>query len=857
MKKVTRLYQQFQPTKYSLQIMPDSDKLKFTGTVTISGKKTGRPSNRITFHQKDLKITNARVIKHDKKNDESVTVVRINTHKSYDEVRLHTQEKVFAGDYTISLDFEGIITSNMNGIYPCFFKHNGINKKIIATQFESHHAREAFPCIDEPEAKATFDLTLITPLNNTVIANTPIKKQTINDSSQITTFETTPRMSTYLLAFAYGDLGYIEAKTKHGVQVRAYATPDNVDLTKHSVNVAVRALDFFTDYFGVPYPLKKLDMLALPDFSSGAMENWGLVTYRETAMLADEKSTSIESKQMIALVVAHELSHQWFGNLVTMKWWDDLWLNESFANLMEYQAVDAIYPEWKIWEQFVFSEGASAKRRDSIVDVQPIRTQVKHPDEISTLFDPSIVYAKGGTVLYMLKNYIGEKAFRTGLQLYFERHAYSNTVAADLWQALSETSEKNISDFMSGWLNRPGYPIVQVKWKPNTQCVELTQKRFLTNPDQAAQNNEPWQVPLAATRQLSSDLLSDKTDSFTLQDKTETAFLLNHDGTSYYLPLYSNTEHLNSILDAIKHNNISIIDKLLLIDNYNLLQRGGEVSTAELLKLITAYAEEDNESVWSSAAYGLAEARRLVEGDVSEDNLNKLIRGLVVPKAIKLGWHDTPEDTAHTLRLRGLMLSLASAAKDEKIIAEGLRLFKLANKPNELDPSSRSIVFFIAARYGDEYEFQKLLQMHNMTNNADEKDELASGLTSVTQKNQIDYLLSLLKTDEIRRQDLMHWWVWLLRNRYSRVAAWEWLTDNWSWIEHEFESDKSYGFFARYAGSLFSHRDELNKYKLFYEDKKSIVALARDITLGEQEIASRIAWRERNEDSVRDWLKSL
>ena len=512
-KAVTRLYQQFQPENYQLDLMPDRDSMNFHGRVTVTGKKVGRPSERITFHQKGLKITAAIITKHDKKGDQSFPVARINNQDSFDEVRLHAEAQLYPGNYSVTLEFEGKITTPMHGIYPCEFKHDGVKKQLIATQFESHHAREAFPCIDEPEAKATFDLTLTAPAGETVIANTPVRTQQTAGDTQIVSFETTPRMSTYLLAFVYGELGYLEATTKDGVLVRTYATPDNVKLTQHSLDVAVKSLEFFGDYFKTPYPLPKLDMIALPDFSSGAMENWGLVTYREVAMLLDEASGSIESKQYIATVVAHELSHQWFGNLVTMKWWDDLWLNESFANMMEYRAVDAIYPEWHIWEQFVSSEGASAKRRDSLADVQAIHCKVSHPDQISSLFDPSIVYAKGGTVLYMLMHHIGEAAFRAGLEQYFTKHRYGNTQAADLWAALSVTSQQDVGAFMANWINNPGYPLLTIDWEPGTAQATLAQQRFYSDPSVVNSDQEPWQVPLASTSELDVTVLTSSSGS--------------------------------------------------------------------------------------------------------------------------------------------------------------------------------------------------------------------------------------------------------------------------------------------------------------------------------------------------------
>ena len=856
-KQVARLYEQFQPENYQLHLVPDRDAMTFTGTVTITGKKVGRPSERITFHQKDLKITVAKVIKHDKKGDQELAVARINNQDTLNEVRIHTEDKVFPGEYAITLNFEGTITKPMHGIYPCYFKHEGKDKTLIATQFESHHAREGFPCIDEPEAKATFDLTLTTPAGETVIANTPATQEKTAGKNVVTTFEPTPRMSTYLLAFAYGELGYKEAKTKDGITVRTYATPANTELTKHGLDVAVRALEFFGDYFSVPYPLKKLDMIALPDFSSGAMENWGLVTYRETTMLADEKTSSIESKQLVTLVIAHELSHQWFGNLVTMKWWDDLWLNESFANLMEYRATDALYPEWNIWEQFVATEEASAKRRDSLPDVQPIRTGVNHPDEISTLFDPSIVYAKGGSVLYMLLNYIGEEAFRKGLKTYFEKHQYGNTEATDLWEALGAASSQDITDFMAGWLNRPGYPLVSIEWQPGKEDVRLEQHRFLNDPAAKNSNNDPWQVPLGSSVPLSGTLLDTTVAELSATGTADEPIILNNGGVSYFLPHYANHEHLASIVESIRAGKVSPIDRLLLIDSYNLLQRAGEANTTELLELVQAYAHEDNESVWGSIALAIGEARRLVESDGSEDKLDSLIAHLVTPLVEKVGWDDGADDSAQILRLRALAISLAAGAKVQTVIDEGLKRFRSTKKPGDLGASTRTVVYFIAARHGTSEDFDKLLTMHHENSNADERDEIAGGLTSTKEEKHYNQLLALLKGDEIRRQDLMHWWVWLLRNRYSKQAAWQWLTGNWGWVETEFAGDKSYGFFARYAGSIFSRDSEQQQFTDFFNDKRDIIALSRDIALGEQEIKSRVAWRKRNEAAVKDWLNKL
>ncbi len=829
--------------------------MTFSGTVLVQGKKVGRPSQRLTFHQKGLKITSAKVTRHDKKGDQHFEIGRINNQDSLDEVRLHSEAQFFPGDYTIAMEFTGIITRPMNGIYPCLFEHDGQQKKLIATQFESHHAREAFPCVDEPEAKATFDLTVITPEGETTLGNTPIKEQKTTNGIQVTTFETTPVMSVYLLAFVTGEMGYEESKTKNGTVVRSYATPDNASLLKYSVEAGVGILEFFEDYFGIAYPLPKLDMVALPDFAVGAMENWGLMTFREQCLLVNEETTGIETRQVVALVVAHEISHQWFGDLVTMKWWDDLWLNESFANMMEYLAVDSLQPEWHIWEQFVSHEGVSARRRDSLADVQSVHTGVNHPDEISTLFDPSIVYAKGGTLLHMLMHYIGQDAFRAGLKAYFEKHKYGNTVAADLWESLSESSGQDIGAFMHDWLERPGFPLITVDWQPGSDKINLTQQRFLTDMNAEIKDTKPWRVPLAATQPLDKTLFDRVGDAIQYADPTGKPLLFNHDGRSYFLPYYSQPAHLQQIVDGIKAGKVDTIDRLLLLDNYNLLQRGGVSSTTDLLDLVAAYDGETSENVWGTLAMSIGEARKLIEGDEAlEDRLNALIQKLVTPLVEKLGWEDSADDDAGALRLRGLIISMAVGAKLQSVVDDGLRRFAEFKKPGDLPASTRSIVFYIGAHYGSEADFSRLLDLHRTITSADEKEEIAGGLTGTKDPARYRQLIALLTTDEIRRQDLMHWFVWLLRNRYSRAETWDWLKTNWDWVYKEFAEEKTFGYFARYGGSIFSHQSELEDFREFFTPKLSIIAMARDITLAEQEITSRVAWRERNEADVKAWL---
>lgn len=483
MTSVTQLIDFFVPEQYSLTIDTTKPEDNFSGLVMIRGEVTSN-NKTIRLHAKDL----------------AIEYISINGNKSEwqngenDEILIH-HPNLTPGRHSIIVSFEGVISNSMHGMYYCNYTQEGKNKSLIATQFESHHAREVFPCIDEPAAKAVFDLTLITPRNLTVLGNQPISSQSnIPESPKMMTiFETTPKMSTYLLAWVIGDLQSKKAQTKNGVDVAVWATPvQSPESLDFALDIAVRSIEFYDEYFGTPYPLKKSDHVALPDFSSGAMENWGLITYREVALLADPKSSSISSRQYIATVIAHELAHQWFGNLVTMKWWNDLWLNESFATLMEYICVDNLEPDWKIWQDFSSNESIIALRRDSLDGVQSVQVDVNHPDEISTLFDGAIVYAKGARLLRMLQNFIGEKAFKEGLKDYFNNFAYQNTIGNDLWECLEKSSHQPIKSMMNTWISQPGYPVITVEKIDNK--YQLTQKQFFIGENQPI--GRIWPIPI-------------------------------------------------------------------------------------------------------------------------------------------------------------------------------------------------------------------------------------------------------------------------------------------------------------------------------------------------------------------------
>jgi len=874
-KTVKRLYTGFVPKNYDIDLIPDRDKMTFSGNVIITGQKVGKPNQRLTFHQKGLKITSAVVVRHDKNGDEVVEIDRINHHEGFTEVRLHSPKTQYPGRYTVTLEFTGKITKQMNGVYPCFFKHDGIDKKLIATQFESHHAREVIPCIDEPEAKATFALSLTTPANEAVLANTPIAKQVPVPSKNAksvelvkTTFETTPHMSTYLLAFIYGELDYLEQKTKDNVLVRAYATPDNVEHTKFALDVAVKCLEFFNDYFGIDYPLPKCDLIALPDFASGAMENWGCITFREHALLVDPKNTSLATKQYVAMVVAHELAHQWFGNLVTMRWWTDLWLNEGFASWIEYLAVDHIFPEWKMWTQFIIDEQQQALKLDALEHTHPIEVPVSHPDEIRSIFD-AISYSKGASTIHMLHSYLGPKTFQTGLRYYLKKHSYGNTDTKDLWDAMEEASEKPVKDFMDAWTSQPGFPLVRAEVENNS--VTISQERFFTNPSHSKLPETLWPVALQSKNSKLPDLFDKQTETFKVHDTAE--FKLNQNHSGFYRTTY-NSSHLVRLGTQIKKGHLGPIDRLGILSDLSESAKAGYADTADMLHFISNFKNEDNYAVWDAISMTIGALRMTMNDDELREDMKPFKRKLIASQLKRLGWERLSGESHFDKLLRPIILGMASAADEPTIVKHCLELFakiehnqeidsdllvnpsqRKVKRGIDIDPDLRGTVYGTAARLGGQDEFDKLLKLHNEATLSEERVTLSAALTGFKQPKIIDQALSMIDSDHVRAQDITYWIAYSLLNRHAKQQTWDWLKTHWDWLEKTLGSDLSFYRMPVYVGRAFSDEKFLEEYKAFFLPRMSIT-LERTYNQGIEMIQWQSAWKKRSLKEVKAFFKN-
>ena len=835
MTKVPRLLDTFTPNHYNLTLdLTRAEEKEFSGTVIISGEST---SESISLHSKGLTIQSATI-------DNQPADVSFG---EFDELRLF-QPELKSGNHIVCINFSGNITDAMHGLYPCYFTHDGVKKQLFATQFESHHAREVFPCVDEPAAKAEYDLTLVTRTGITVLGNMPVKSEEENSDSLTTTFEKTPRMSSYLLAFVIGELHKKSARTKSGVEVNAWATPaQNENTLDFALDIATRSIDFYDEYFGVKYPLPKSDHVALPDFSSGAMENWGLITYRESCLLADPELTPESSRRFIATVIAHELSHQWFGNLVTMNWWNDLWLNESFANMMEYVAIDALHPEWRMWEDFATNEVTAALRRDSLDGVQSVQADVNHPDEISTLFDPAIVYAKGGRLLVMVRKLIGEEAFRAGLKSYFEKFAYKNTVGNDLWQELELASGQPIVNLMNAWISQPGLPVISVSNSHNT--VILSQERFFIGEHQPS--DTLWPIPLFANQPLDVKILDQKETTVSIEKPLQ----LNCGLSAHFVTKYdeSTREYLLKNITELP-----TLDKICILQDATILARAGFENSASLLPLALSLKTETNEKVFGMAAGALTELRKFVDdNDAARDSLKRISGEFARATFEELGWDGKDGESDDDRERRTTALSLMMYSEDKEVLNEAKTRFD-SNKLEDLPTEIRALIISTNVRHFETPEMiENLFATYKNTPSNDLQNDIAIGLTSTKNPETAEKILTNIKdSNVIRPQDASRWFVYLIRTRESRQIAWNWLKENWVWVEDTFGEDKSYDDFIRYAATALLTTDELNDFQQFSEPMENIPALARTIKLGITEISARVELIERDKADVLSALQT-
>ena len=835
MTEVKRFYETFHPEHYDIYLDISREKKRFHGKTVVIGEAQ---EELVKLNQKYLKINSVRVDQ--KKADFN--------YNDKDEVINIEAGKV--GKMKIEVDFEGKLTDTMMGIYPSYYEVDGEKKQLIGTQFETTFARQAFPCVDEPEAKATFALAIKfdEKPGESIISNQPEEK--FKDGVHY--FKPTLRMSSYLVAFVFGDMQRKLTKTKSGVEIGVFATrAHQAKELDFALDIAKRSIEFFEDFYETPYPLEHSYQVALPDFSAGAMENWGCVTYREAYLLLDPDNTSLEMKQLVATVIAHELAHQWFGDLVTMKWWDNLWLNESFANMMEYVAIDALEPNWKIWEMFQTSEVPAALQRDATDGVQSVHVMVNDPAEIDALFDSAIVYAKGSRMLVMVRALLGDEALRKGLKNYFAAHKYGNATGDDLWKALGEASGLDIGAIMHSWLEQPGYPVVNAKVEDGK--LVLTQKQFFIG--EGKEVGRKWQIPLnsnyAAVPKIMKDGKLVVGDYADLIADNGVPFRLNVGNNSDFIVKYDKTL-LDDILNHI--DELDAVDKLQLLQDFRLLAEGGHMSYADIVPLLPKFADSTSPIVNNALYRIMTTLRNFVTPDSKEEKDLKKLYNLLSEKQVKrLGLlPKAGESTDDNLTRPYVVAASLYAGNDDTI--NGLHTIYSENSDNleGISADIRSAVLVNEVKnFGNMTLFDKLLKKYQETSDASLKQDLCAGITSTKMPEIIDAIVDDFENSEIiKPQDLRAWYRNVLANPFGQEQAWNWIRLEWPWLEATVGGDMEFATFITVTANIFHTEERLNQFQDFFEPKINTPGLTREIKMDTKVIETKVNLVKKEQSAV-------
>src|SRR3989344_2072883 len=846
-KKNIRLPSHVVPRRYSITLFPNLQEFAFSGEVEILLNIT-KPTKEITLHAAELKITSA-VLKHSSLEFESQNI-------SYDE-KLETATMLFEKTIQVSeaklkLKFTGILNDKMRGFYRSKYKHDGEDQHMAVTQFESTDARRAFPSFDEPAKKAIFDVKLIIPEDHVAISNT-IETEIAEHSSgyKIVTFAPTPKMSTYLLAFIVGKFEFIEThsagsgQAKSKVKVRVFTTQGKKHQAKFALETAVKVLEFYEDYFGIKYPLSALDLIAIPDFASGAMENWGAVTYRETAILVDEELTSTANKQHVALVIAHELAHMWFGNLVTMEWWTYLWLNEGFASYIEFLAIDNMFPNWHIWTQFVYLEQSQALELDGLKNTHPIEVEVHHPSEISEIFD-AVSYSKGASIIRMLANYLGEKVFQKGLQSYLKKHQYSNATTLDLWAALEKVSGRKVKKIMENWTGKPGYPLVTVS--DQDKKLKLTQSRFFSSPLSASALNDKtlWSIPL-------DSFLFSKESLFI--PKSKGLIKLNGGETSFVRVQYPQSL-LKLLEEPIRGKRLMPEDRFGLIRDAFMLSQSGHSSTIDALKLAQAYVQEDNFIVWAEIASDLKTISNLIVGQPFGDQYKTFCRNIFKSIATKIGWNKEPQESHSRTLLRSIVLSAFGSNGDKGTIQKAGEIFaEIVLNKSKIDPDLRGVVYNLVAENGGEKEYLKLKNLYSNSPFQEEKDRIFRALCFFKNIKLLKKSLDMAFSDQMRAQDRFKAISFIWANPVGRDLAWEYVQSNWESITKTFAGGHLYPRFIQSA-AYFTDNKKADEIEKFFKKNPS-VGLERTIAQVTEQISANDLWLKRDKSKLSNFLRMV
>ncbi|MBI2547218.1 MAG: M1 family metallopeptidase [Candidatus Aenigmarchaeota archaeon] len=827
------------PINYELSFQVDLSKFRFSCKEVIH-VNIARSTSVVKLNADDLDIKGVRLVHNNK-----IIKPKVKFDKEREILEIAFNEKI-KGNAKLLIDFSGKLNDNLLGFYRSKYVQDGETRYLATTQFEAPYARRCFPCFDEPEYKATFNVSMEIDKNLQAVSNMPIKQEIIRGGKKTVQFEATPKMSTYLLYLGVGDFEFLEDRLG-SIEIRFVSVPGKKDQGMFALSLAKKFLDFFQKYSGVPYPLPKLDIIALPDFIVGAMENWGAITFRELYLLYDTKTTSTAVKKRIAMIIAHELWHQWSGDLVTMKWWNDLWLNESFATFMAYKAVNAFFPEWEMWEEFIRDETERALDDDSLKATHPIDVKVENPHQIEELFD-AISYSKGGSILRMIEKYLGEETFRKGVSNYLSQNKYSNATSEDLWVSLSKVSNQPVKKIMSSWIKQAGYPLVGAT-RQNNKLI-LSQHRFVFN---QTDNKTKWMIPVVIKADNSSDPLAgllDKKEKQIRIDQSISQIKINYNQTGFYRVKYPDA-HLANLLSFISMKHLSSLDRWGIQNDYYKMCLNGDVQLDKYLEFLKSYRNDDNFLVLSSIYGSLRNIYFVFSREAFwqsiwpgfKEHFKEPFRKLFD----KLGWNPREGESQHDALLRDISIKYLAFAEDGDVVKIGIEKFEgYVSKQADLHPDVKPAVFYIAAMNGNERTYQELLDVYSKTQIVEEKRLV---LTALGQFKKLDILKKVLEfslSDKVRTQDAAFIIASVSSNPIARELLFSWVKSKWKKLESYQKAGQLFiNILEAFVSSYVTKEDERELRKFF---KSHPVKYKMTLNRAFERMKRNIHWLESNKE---------
>ncbi|XP_030076716.1 puromycin-sensitive aminopeptidase isoform X1 [Microcaecilia unicolor] len=857
-----RLPKDVSPLNYGLCLKPDLIDFTFEGKLEAA-VQVKHSTNQIVMNCADIDIITA---SYAPEGGDEIQATGFNYQNEDEKVTLSFPSVLRSGSGTLKIDFVGELNDKMKGFYRSkYITPSGEVRYAAVTQFEATDARRAFPCWDEPAIKATFDVMLIVPKDRVALSNMNVveRKPYPDDESLVEVkFAHSPIMSTYLVAFVVGEYDFVEARTSDGVLIRVYTPVGKAEQGKFALEVATKTLPFYKDYFNVPYPLPKIDLIAIADFAAGAMENWGLVTYRETALLIDPKNSCSSSRQWVALVVGHELAHQWFGNLVTMEWWTHLWLNEGFASWIEYLCVDHCFPEYDIWTQFVSADYTRAQELDALNNSHPIEVSVGHPSEVDEIFD-AISYSKGASVIRMLHDYIGDEDFRKGMNLYLTKFQEKNAATEDLWNCLQKASGKPIAAVMSSWTQQMGFPLIYVEdvQEEGRRVLKLSQKKFCANGQDEGPAFPQWMVPISIC--TSEDPTCAKVKA--LMDKPEITVVLkgtkpehwvklNPGTVGFYRTQYSSSM-LESLLPGIRDLTLQPVDRLGLQNDLFSLARAGIINTVEVLKVMEAFVNEPNYTVWSDLSCNLGILSTLLSHTEFQEEIQLFIKDIFSPIGQKLGWDPKPGEGHLDALLRALVLGKLGKAGYQPMLEEARRRFKdHVEGKQPLLADLRSAVYVTVLKHGDAATLDTMLKLHKQADMQEEKNRIERVLGAIPAPDLIQKVLTFALSEEVRPQDTVSVIGGVAgASKQGRKAAWKFVKDNWEELHNRYQGGFLISRLIKLSVEGFASEKIAAEVKSFFDShpapsaERTVLQCCENILLNE-------AWLKRDAEAMHEYL---